>query len=210
MRCTFSLRTWTGLLAIVGGLVRFAAPAAAQQQTLPGRVLDPAEQPVAGIEVFLHRVTEQGAGIVATDTTDAEGAFALSAQADSSEAIFFVAARYEGQLNIGMMLRSPFPQLEYVLRVGVNPVAVDPNAGVTTPAAAESDDRRAITLIVMGALLAFAAFAMYRAAQPPTSRRLLLRLAELEESRDESGRLSPDGETERGRILARLRFGRAT
>src|SRR5690606_8973531 len=117
-----SLRTLTGLLAIVGGLARFAAPAAAQERTLPGRVVDPSDRPVAGLEVFLHRVTDEGAGIVATDTTDAAGQFALGVQGDSGEAIFFVAARWEGQLNIGPMMRSPVPQADYVLRVGVNPI----------------------------------------------------------------------------------------
>lgn len=203
---TSSLRFWTGLLAIVGGLVRFAQPAEAQQQTLPGQVLNAQEQPVPGLEVFLHRVTEGGGTIVATDTTDAAGEFALRVQTDAPEAVFFVAARYEGQLHIGSMLRAPFPQASYVLRVGIDPVNVTPEVA-ETPA---SPDRRGITLAVMSALLLAAGIAALRMMRPPAERRMLLRLAQLEETRDPAGRMSPDAETERSRILARLRYGRST
>jgi hypothetical protein len=202
---TSPLRSWTGLLAIVGGLVRFAAPAAAQTQTLPGQVLDARAQPVAGLEVFLHRVTEGGGTIVATDTTDAAGAFALRVDGAVPEAVFFVAARYDGQLHIGSMLRAPFPAADYVLRVGVDPVTATPEA-TSAPA---TPDRRGITLLVMGMLLLAAAVAALRMLRPPAERRMLLRLAQLEETRDRTGRMSPHAETERSRILARLRYGRS-
>lgn len=208
MRRTASLRQWTGLLAIVGGLVRFAAPAAAQTLTLPGEVLDPAGQPVAGLEVFLHRVTQGGGLTVATDTTDANGAFELRADSDTAQAVYFVAARYQEQVHIGPMLRAPFPDGDYVLRLGSNPVSVTPEA-TTNPAAAvrKTEDGRFI-LAVMGALLVIAAFALLRTLRPSTQRRLLIRLAELEESRAANGE-SPAAEIERSRILARLRFGRS-
>ena len=205
-----ALRQWTGLLAIVGGLVRFAAPAAAQVQTLPGQVLDARDQPVAGLEVFLHRVTQGGGMIVATDTTDASGAFQLSVETDSSEAVFFVAARYEEQLHIGPMMRSPFPSDDYVLRLGANPVNIGTAATADATAAADTGEGRGVILAVMGTLLVIAGFAVHRSMRPPARRRLLLRLAEIEEARAASGSVTSDAELERSRILARLRFGRST
>jgi hypothetical protein len=205
---TASLRYWTGLLAIVGGLVRFAAPAAAQTLTLPGQVLDPDGRPVPGLEVFLHRVAQDGGRTVAADTTDASGAFQLSVDVDTAQAVFFVAARYEEQVHIGPMLRAPFPAGDYVLRLGSTPASGGTEA-TTRPVPAEETEGT-VVLATMGALLLVAAFAVLRAFRPPAQRRLLLRLARLEESRDASGRMGPDAEVERSRILARLRFGRWT
>ena len=199
-----SFRSWTGLLAIAGGLVPFAAPAAAQQQQLTGQVLDAEERPVAGLEVVLHRVTEGGGTIVASDTSDTEGAFTLRSGDDPPDAVYFVAARYEGQLHIGSMLRAPFPAGEYVLRVGGDPVT----APVETPVRPVAGSRRpAIALMVMVGLLGLGVFGFVRAARPSARRRLLLRLAQLEETRDADGRMDAAAEMERSRILARLRFG---
>lgn len=203
-----SLRAWTGLLAFVSGLVRFAAPAAAQEAVLPGQVVDENGEPVASLEVFLHRVTGAGGTIIASDTTDANGAFALRAESDSAEAIYFVAARYREQLYIGAMIRPPLAEEEYVLRVGVNPVGA--GAAETTPAAAVDDTNDAAILAIMGALLLVGAVAVLRAVRPSQQRRLLLRLAQLEEAGAAAGHMSPRDEVERSRILARLRFGRTT
>lgn len=199
------MRTWTGLLAIVGGLVCFAPALAAQELVLPGQVLDAAARPVAGLEVMLHLVAADGGALVAQDTTDADGRFELRGLAADGEPLYFVAARYEGELQIGPVLRSPFPAGDdYVLRVGGDPSdAAAAAAGAPTP---RRD--RSLALIPIAVLLIVGALAMTRAGRPPMRRRLLLRLAEIEEAR-----AAGDGGVdlrERGRILARLRRGPST
>ena len=99
--------------------------------------------------------------------------------------------------------------LDYVLRVGSNPVNVGPGLTTDPETAPQETDSRGVTLAVMGALLAIAGFALLRSMRPPAHRRLLIRLAEIEESRDASGGITTEQDVERSRILARLRFGRS-
>jgi hypothetical protein len=186
-----SLRRWLGLVVIVAGLGP-AARVAAQERVLTGRALDAGNEPVAGLEVMLHRVTSEGGATVARDTTDPEGAFELSAASETDDPVYFVATRYEGEIQIGPMLRAPFPDSGYVLRVGGGAsAAVDP----TRP-----DPRKAI--VIVGAL-AVLGLGMAYVVRPPARRRLLLRLAQIEEARAAGEPAAHAGE--RRRILTRLR-----
>jgi hypothetical protein len=185
----FTLPVCLSLLAVVGVLVP-RAPAAAQAAVLSGRALDGDDRPVQGLEVMLHRVTADGGATIARDTTEADGRFALSADGAAGDPVYFVAARHEGQLQIGPMLRAPFPESGYVLRIGAGPAG---------PAA--RDPRKAG--IVVG-ILAVLGLAVAWLVRPPRRRRLLLRLAEIEEARAAGGDPSGDAR-ERGRILTQLR-----
>jgi hypothetical protein len=185
----FTLPVCLSLLAVGGGLVP-GAPATAQERVLSGRALDGDDRPVQGLEVMLHRVTADGGATIARDTTAADGRFTLSAAGDADDPVYFVAARHEGQLQIGAMLRAPFPESGYVLRIGGGPVGPGTR-----------DPRRAGLVVGILAVLGLAFAWLVR---PPPRRRLLLRLAEIEEARAAGG--DPTGDArERGRILTQLR-----
>jgi hypothetical protein len=184
------IRAWTGLLAVVGGLVPFA-PAAGQESVLAGRALDAGERPVAGLEVMLHRVTPAGGATIARDTTAADGGFTLRAEASDDDPVYFVAARFEGQIQIGPMLRMPFPESGYVLRVGAP-------SGPPAPAAG-----RAAWIV---GVLAVLGMAIVFGVRPPSRRRLLLQLARLEEARAAG---IDDGARARQRARIRTRLRRA-
>ena len=188
MSARFTLPVCVSLLAFAGGLVP-CAPAAAQEHVLSGRALDGGDRPVAGLEVMLHRVTADGGATIARDTTQADGRFTLAAAGDADDPVYFVAARHEGQLQIGPMLRAPFPETGYVLRIGGGPVG--------PPA---RDSRKAALVVGILAVLGLACAWLVR---PPARRRLLLRLAEIEEARA-AGDPAADAR-ERGRILTQLR-----
>jgi hypothetical protein len=152
------------------------------QNTLRGRVLDASGNPVADIEVLLHRVTAQSGARVALDTSDATGRFTLVAPPDTNRnAIYFVAIRQGGELFMGEMQRLPFPDtLEYIVEA-TDPVDLGAPAtsmpGALPPAAA---DRRAGWYVVVGGalLLAGIVFLALR-RRPPEHRRLLVQLAAL-------------------------------
>lgn len=189
MSARFTLPVCLSLLAVVGGLVP-CAPAVAQEHVLSGHALDGDDRPVAGLEVMLHRVTPDGGATIARDTTGADGRFTLSAAGGADDPVYFVAARHDGQLQIGPMLRAPFPESGYVLRVGGSPVG------------APARDRRKAGLVV--GILAVLGLAVAWLVRPPARRRLLLRLAQIEEAR--AAGADPAGDArERGRILTQLR-----
>ena len=160
-------------------LMLFAAFAgeAAAQNTIRGRVVDENNNPVGNIEVLLHRVNRAGGGAVDADTSDATGAFMLTApeEADSS-ALFFVAVREGGEFFMGEMQRLPFPDtLEYIIEAGDNPVQI--NAPPLQP-----EERRAGLYVIYGGVLLISAvlfFVLRRRA--PAHRRALVRLAQLSE-----------------------------
>ncbi len=179
------------------------APAAqAQGGALHGRVLDPAGKPVAGQDVALHRVTQAGGAMVATARTDPEGRFELAvpATAPADSAVFFVAARYEGQLYIGQPFRPPVPAAtEYDVTVGVGAVSPGPlgstGTGLAQAQAAQSTRTGGVPrwlpelllgLIVAGAL-GWALLEWLRRRRRLSNRELLVRIAELDEAHGAAG-----------------------
>jgi hypothetical protein len=100
-----------------------ASPGASHGQdvSVAGRVIDANGDVVASRTVVLHRVTPDGGALLAQDTTNSEGGFLLEAPAAlRQDGVFFVAARHEGELYIGPLLRPPLPAPgDYVLEVGV-------------------------------------------------------------------------------------------
>jgi hypothetical protein len=157
-------------------LITAAAGELSAQNTIRGRVVDENNNPVANIQVLLHRVTKDGGSGVATDTSDASGAFTLTAPSDKdSTALYFVAVSEGGELFMGEMQRLPFPDsLEYIIEAGDNPVQLPP------PVAPE--ERRAGLYVIFAGVLLIATvlfFALRR--RPPQHRRVLMRLAQLED-----------------------------
>ncbi|MGQ0812922.1 MAG: carboxypeptidase-like regulatory domain-containing protein [Gemmatimonadota bacterium] len=173
------------LLAVIGGLL--LAPPVHAQSHITGRVLDAQQNPVANVEVLLHAVTETSGTNVDTDTTDANGAFRVDADAVISNAVYFVAVVYDGELYMGDLMRAPFPaRQEYIVRVGVNPVNLPTAATARELAAPPSGKERAAGLVVIvSAIVMIAALLVigFR-RRPPVRRRWLVELARLEDELD--------------------------
>jgi hypothetical protein len=178
-------------------LAAFASEAAAQN-TIRGRVVDENNNPVGNIEVLLHRVARDGGAGVAADTSDANGAFTLTAPEETdSSALFFVAVREGGEFFMGEMQRLPFPDtLEYIIEAGDNPVEI-----ATPPL--QPEERRAGLYVIYGGVLlvAIVLFVVLR-RRAPAHRRALVRLAQLSED-DQS---EPAARLRR-QLFARLKRG---
>ncbi len=153
-----------------------AAGELSAQNTIRGRVVDENNTPVPNIQVLLHRITRAGGAGVATDTSDASGAFTLTAPPDAdSSALYFVAVSEGGELFMGEMQRLPFPDsLEYIIEAGDNPVVVPPPV--------EPEERRAGLYVIFAGILliAIVLFFVLRRRAPP-HRRALVQLAQLED-----------------------------
>lgn len=195
------------LLAFFGGLC--LASTAAAQTEITGRVLDPQDQPVAGIEVILHAVTEATGSDVDKDSTRATGEFTLNAGSTNPNAVYFVAVVYNGELYIGDLLRPPFPlDQEYVVRVGVNPVDISAEQGgiAPSPAEAQRDRSRGIVVVVAALLVIAALIALALSRRPPARRRWLVELARIEDDlasdADERGVLRRRRDELRARLKA--------
>jgi hypothetical protein len=185
--------------------------AAAQDLVLRGLVLDERGAPAAGVPVALHRIAETGGALVEEATSDADGRFALHVgEPATSEAIFFVVARYHDELYIGPTFRPPFPaDAEYVMHVGVEEAsasAITRGAGQVAVAPPASPWRYALLGLLAVAFVAVAGTALARASGPPARRRLLIRIARLDEDIAAADGTAPaDSLAERNRLLERLR-----
>lgn len=193
-----------GVAAMAPLAAQAAAAAAAQPQQGPevlrGHVMDGNGKPVAGLEVALHRVTEQGGAMITRDTSDAEGAFALRVPGESDpQAVFFVATRYQDELYIGQPFRAIPPGAEYVVTVGAGGVTANALAGAAAQGAAGSASAAApaasggidtavrwllagiLGLVGVGVLV-FAAMRWWADHRRRGRRELLIRVARLDES----------------------------
>jgi hypothetical protein len=176
-------------------LLLLATSAVAQQQsTIPGRVLDKDGNPVKGVEVILHKITEQNGSEVDNDTSDADGSFQVEAKDLNENAVYFVGVIWQQQLYMGDLMRPPFPiDQEYVVRVGVNPVDLsgEPAAPQVTPQEAKKNRTAGTVVIIVAALIVAAIIYTLINRRPPARRRWLVELARLEDELasdpDESG-----------------------
>lgn len=178
-----------------------------QQVTIAGRAIDPQGQPMVGIEVLLHRVDGSGGASLGSAPTDSAGAFSISAEAVAdTAAVYFAAARLEGQLYIGPFVRDPDGSSPYILTVGGEPVAlgpVGPTAGMPPVSPGDSPRRQLLVLLPLIGLIGVAGWALARGARPPARRRTLVRIAEIDEA------IAADGDdprlaSEREQLMERL------
>jgi hypothetical protein len=163
------------------------APAGGRaDQLLVGLVIDADGEPVAAVPVALHRVTGGGGALVDNVTTDDHGRFRIAVPDADPDAVLFVAARYRGELYIGPALRAPFPEdADYVLQVGVEETSAAAIMRATEPAPVAmrppaSPLRWGIAVAVFAALAAVSFLLIRRARGPDARRRLLIRIAELD------------------------------
>ena len=165
-------------------LILVAASDALGQSDINGRVVDPQEKPVAGLEVLLHAVTESSGSDVDKDTTAEDGTFRLSAPSADANAVYFVAVTWQGQLFMGDLLRPPFPtDQEYLVRVGVNPVDLSGVADAPPVSPEEQKKERsagAVVILAAGAVIAaLLGYGLHR--RPASQRRWLVELARIED-----------------------------
>jgi len=194
--------------ALLGIICAETTPLTAQEMRITGRVVDTAGVAVSGLGVVLHRVDDSGGARIAEGVSDETGGFALAAPGQpAGEAVYFVATRVDGKLYIGPFVRPPIDAVEdYTVVVGGEPI--DPG-GVALPAqddtgaVAPARSRRwALALVPTLALAAVAIVAATRSRGPSEHRRLLIRIARLDDAST-----SPAGEAqdeERARLVERL------
>lgn len=193
-----------------------AAPLAAfQPLRVEGRVVGPDGQPVAGQAVVLHRVTPEGGTLLAQATAGDDGRFALEAPGPvPADAVFFVASRYEGRLYIGPMLRPPLEAgSEVTLEVGDPTRALELAAAPATappqalPGAATGTSRRWLLLLApVAGLLGVVGWAISAAVGPGRRRRLLIRIAQLDNRFQDAGEagVAAEYQARRRRLLDEL------
>ncbi len=163
-----------------------------------GVVLDDADAPAAGIPVMLHRMSDAGGGLLASDTTDADGAFSFSVPLAADSSLHFAAASAAGVLFVGPVLGAgravPDP---YVIRLRegiaagsivledgsvLAPDAFGPPAR-TPPAPASGGERdpRRVALVFLGVafLLIAGALAVRDRSRERARQRAVAELAEL-------------------------------
>lgn len=164
------------------------APVAGQGIRVAGRVIAPGDTPVAGQTIVLHRVTAAGGVLLGEATSDDAGRFVVEADgAVPDSSVFFVATRYEGRLYLGPMLRPPIGENEVTLEVGDPARALNlfntapPVPPASLPGSATGTPRRWFLLLVpLAGLIGLAVRATSRATGPSPERRLLIRLASLD------------------------------
>jgi hypothetical protein len=216
------------LCAAALGLLLAAVPAraaAAQPPDVivPGRAMDETGRAAAGLGVLLHRVTPSGGELLAETVTDADGRFELrGAGSTDPNAVYFVAARYRGELYIGPLLRPPFPTAsDYVLEVGlpgggVSTLLGGPGAprATTLPGSAAGSPRRwLLALVPVLGLAGLAGALVARRHRAPAERRLLLEIARLDEAWDAGDDEAPADErayaARRSRLIHELHAARS-
>jgi hypothetical protein len=193
--------------------VAMGAAASAHSQTpqsvrIAGHAIDPQGQPLSGLEVLLHRVDGAGGASLGSATTDSTGAFSIAAEAVAdTQAVYFAAARLDGQLYIGPFVRDPDGSTPYMLVVGGEPVSLGPALPQTTsmpPVSPGGGPRRQLlVLLPLLALLGVAGWALAKSARTPARRRTLARMAIIDEE-IEQGADDPQLEADRRRLMEQL------
>lgn len=94
--------------------------AAQVTDTVRGRLIDQDGNALADQRVVLHRVVGSAGANIAETRSDSDGGFTIPVDsADNTEAVYFLAARWEGELYIGEAFRAPVGGAPHVLQVGV-------------------------------------------------------------------------------------------
>lgn len=167
---------------LAGGLLAFQTPD--PESVLRGRVIDGDGEPLAGLVVAVHRVTEAGGAEIARTESDAAGRFEIPLAGD--DALYFAATRYGDQLHVGAPFRGPPPgDAEYVIVVGAEtaiPMGRGPPAEGAAPP--EGGSWASWVLLAVAAAGFIVAYTRAGGRDARAERRAgLMALAELEERR---------------------------
>lgn len=201
MHRPLAVRAWSAALFL---LLVASLPLQAQTSELRGRVFGPDGEPVAGVSVVLHRVTDDGGTEVGRAVSDGDGAFVIDAGEVTPGGLYFAATRHDGSLFMGPIFRDLREiDSEYVIVVGLNAVGGAATPGPPPPPGAGRG--WLVGLLLGGVGLAFVVrpFLARRRAHP--DRAILLELAEIEDRLAVDG---PGAEADRERrdmLRARLR-----
>jgi hypothetical protein len=202
------------LVALLAGLGA-AARAHAQELVVSGRVIGPDNAGLTGQRVVLHRVDEAGGATIAEAVSGEAGRFELRAPATTDTVgVYFVAARYDEELYIGPPFRPLVdPETEHVIQVGIPSMSAtammqDPLGGMGMPQRQSRSRTWLLVLIPLVGVAGVIVYALLSRSAIPGERRLLIRVAEL----DERMEAAPEGQRdslreERARLMAQLREG---
>lgn len=171
-----------------------AQGAAAQDSgmNIQGRILGPDNAALPGQPVVLHRVQAAAGATVAETLTAADGGFVLRAPAETdTTAIYFVAARYEGELYIGAPFRVGEAAADsQVIQVGVpgtsaNEMLGDGSVAMPQPLGRAVTNRNWLLLVIpLIGVAAVAVYALIPHGRVPHNRAILIRIAEIDERMD--------------------------
>jgi hypothetical protein len=203
------------VLIVMAGCVLGAGAVRAQDLAVRGQVIGPDNAGVPDQRVVLHRVDGGGGATIAEATSGPAGEFELRAPptADTT-GVYFVAARYDGELYIGPPFRpGDAATLDHVIQVGIPSMSAtsmlaDDGMG-TLPMPRPSSARNWLLLVipalgVAGVIL----YVLLGRRSIPAGRRLLIRVAELDERMDASNEAQREVLLEeRQRLIAQLREG---
>jgi hypothetical protein len=203
------------ILIVVAGCVLGAEAARAQDLPVRGRVIGPDNAGVPDQRVVLHRVDGGGGATIAEATSGPDGEFELLAPATAdTTGVYFVAARYDGEFYIGPPFRpGDAATLDHVIQVGIpsmsatSMLADDGMGALPMPRPAPSRNWLLLVVPALG-VAGVIVYALLPRRSIPADRRLLIRLAELDERMEASNAAQREVLLEeRHRLIAQLREG---
>jgi len=183
-------------------------------QEVRGRVIDADGRPVAGQTVLLHRVVGQTGANLAQAHSDSTGRFVIAVDsAADPTAVYFLAARWQGELYIGDPFQAPLAATERILQVGVPGTSASALLEGTAPATPTQGSVGAgsraplqplfyiVPIVILLGLVAY--LVLRNRALVPERRQLLARVARLDLEREEG--TDPGYDEQRARLMRRLR-----
>lgn len=216
-----TLRWLTVCFVSTAGMLN-AGSAAARQSEMMGEIMvagtavGPDNAPMAAQRVLLHRVDASGGATIAEAETDEDGRFVMSAPASAdSAAVYFVAARHEGELYIGPPFRgdqgSATDQLLQIGVPGMSATSLLEEAqggfGAAMPTGRPATSRNWLLLIIpLVGVAGVALFMLVPSSRIPDDRRLLIQVAEMDERMTTAPQAQREALlVEREQLMARLR-----
>jgi hypothetical protein len=212
-----TLRWLTICVVCAAGMLSTGSAAARQGEIMvAGTAVGPDNTPMAAQRVVLHRVDASGGATIAEVETGEDGRFVMSAPASpDTSALYFVAARYEGELYIGPPFRSDqVSATDQLLQVGVPGMSATSlleeaqgGFGAGMPTGRPATARNWLLLIIpLIGVAGVALFMLVPRSRIPDDRRLLIQVAEMDERMTTAPQAQREALlVEREQLMARLR-----
>ncbi|HSJ07639.1 MAG TPA: hypothetical protein VK936_13120 [Longimicrobiales bacterium] len=203
------------ILIVVAGCLLGADAVHAQDLPVRGRVIGPDNTGVPDQRVVLHRVDGGGGATVAEAISGPDGGFDLIAPATAdTTGVYFVAARYDGELYIGPPFRpADAATLDHVIQVGIpsmsatSMLADDGTGALPMPRPAPSRNWLLLIIPAVG-IVGVIVYALFPRRSIPADRHLLIRVAELDERMEAATEAQREVLLEeRHRLIAQIREG---